>query len=175
MKTNNLNGWILIYKLPDNIDNCPRGSYLVQCSCGKTHIRRLQDIKRSSKCRNCVGRHSIILSGFFRNIRRKAHERNIEFNVTKLDLEQKLKNQNFKCALSGIPLTIPTTDAETKGHKYIYNASLDRRDSTKGYVPDNIQWVDKRINMMKQRLSETEFIDLCRTIVKHNDHQQNSS
>lgn len=41
------------------------------------------------------------------------------------------------------------------------NLSVDRIDSNKGYEPDNIQLVDKRINMMKQSLSNDEFIELC--------------
>ena len=44
---------------------------------------------------------------------------------------------------------------------------MDRIDPDKGYIPDNIQLVDKRINMMKQSLSQEEFIDLCCKVADH--------
>lgn len=37
--------------------------------------------------------------------------------------------------------------------------SLDRVDSSKGYIRGNIQWVTKRINWMKGDLSMEEFLE----------------
>lgn len=66
--------------------------------------------------------------------------------------------QNRKCALSGIPLIINATG----------NASIDRIDSSKGYVPGNIQWVDKHINFMKRTYSVKFFLDMCKKVVQYN-------
>lgn len=52
-------------------------------------------------------------------------------------------------------------------------ASVDRIDSTKGYTPDNVQWVDKRINFMKQHFSQVEFVELCCLVSKHHYHKSN--
>jgi hypothetical protein len=69
--------------------------------------------------------------------------------------------QDKKCALSGISLEISGTGK--------YNtASIDRIDSSKGYEPDNVQWVHKDINFMKGILSQEYFIDLCRKIHMNN-------
>ena len=43
-------------------------------------------------------------------------------------------------------------------------ASLDRIDSSKGYVEGNVQWVHKMINMSKQQYSQEEFIDMCKAV-----------
>jgi hypothetical protein len=59
-----------------------------------------------------------------------------------------------------------------KEHKYSatskVTASLDRIDSSKGYVEGNVQWVHKRINIMKNDLSDSEFIEWCRVVSKNN-------
>jgi hypothetical protein len=85
-----------------------------------------------------------------------AKERNIEFL---LDIEEAytiIQQQQFRCALSGveISLTRPIT------------ASLDRIDSQHGYTQDNVQWVHKTINRMKMDLDESEFVDWCRLITE---------
>ena len=46
--------------------------------------------------------------------------------------------------------------------------SIDRIDSNIGYELGNIQWVDKRINMMKGSLSNGEFINLCTLVADYN-------
>ncbi len=48
------------------------------------------------------------------------------------------------------------------------NMSIDRIDSNIGYEEGNIQWVDKRINMMKGSLSNEEFIELCTKVSEYN-------
>ena len=46
-------------------------------------------------------------------------------------------------------------------------ASLDRIDSTKGYIEGNVQWVDKIVNAMKWNIPEKYFIEICKTIAKN--------
>ena len=46
-------------------------------------------------------------------------------------------------------------------------ASLDRIDSSKGYVKGNIQWVHIAINFMKHSLPEEEFVRWCCLVAKH--------
>ena len=63
--------------------------------------------------------------------------------------------QGRKCAYTKLPLTFPRT------WKDIGNASLDRINSDAGYVEGNIQWVDKRVNIMKNSIPHEEFVNLC--------------
>jgi len=46
-------------------------------------------------------------------------------------------------------------------------ASLDRIDSSKGYVRGNIQWVHIAINFMKHSLPEEEFIRWCCLVAQY--------
>lgn len=66
--------------------------------------------------------------------------------------------QERKCALSKIPLIMPFRD---KDRSIIGNASLDRIDSSKGYIKGNVQWVHKDINMMKRIYNQDYFIEMC--------------
>lgn len=69
--------------------------------------------------------------------------------------------QNRKCALSGMELRFP------KGWKdQTYTASLDRIDSNIGYIPGNVQWVHKHINMMKRTYPQDYFIQMCKEVAK---------
>jgi hypothetical protein len=45
-------------------------------------------------------------------------------------------------------------------------ASLDRIDSSKGYSKDNVQWVHKRLNAVKQNLTPEEFLFWCIKVVE---------
>jgi hypothetical protein len=43
-------------------------------------------------------------------------------------------------------------------------ASLDRKDSSKGYTKDNVQWIHKTINFMKGQMSDQEFVSWCKLV-----------
>mgnify|MGYP007044016634 CR=1 FL=1 len=67
--------------------------------------------------------------------------------------------------MSGLPILIAKTNKERK--LGINTASLDRIDSSKGYIEGNVQWVHKDINWMKQDFNEEYFIFLCSEITKN--------
>ena len=46
-------------------------------------------------------------------------------------------------------------------------ASIDRIDSNKGYIEDNVVWVHKDINIMKNKFSKEYFLMLCKKIVEN--------
>lgn len=83
-----------------------------------------------------------------------AKLRNIEFNLTLEDLDKKWKEQQKVCALTGKILT----EAE---------ASIDRIDSNGIYEYNNIQWVHKDINLMKNQLDQKYFIEMCKSVFIH--------
>jgi len=67
--------------------------------------------------------------------------------------------QDRKCALSGLILEIKTKSNNT--------ASLDRIDSASGYIPGNVQWTHKHINLMKNKFTQDYFIELCKLVATH--------
>ncbi len=90
-----------------------------------------------------------------------AKNREIEFNITIIEAWELFKKQENLCALSKVPIFF--------GPRYTIDettASLDRIDSLKGYIPDNIQWVHKRVNQMKNNMSIIEFKTWCKLIAE---------
>jgi hypothetical protein len=71
--------------------------------------------------------------------------------------------QNRKCKISGVPLVF-----SKKCWGKDTTVSLDRIDSTRGYIESNVQWVHKNINMMKQEYTTEKFLDWCVKICLHN-------
>lgn len=93
----------------------------------------------------------------FNRIKRNAETRNIKFNITLEQMWNLFLKQDRKCALSGQTLFFAKTNRSISDT----TSSLDRIDSKKDYMVDNIQWIHKHINQMKMHLDEKYFINLC--------------
>lgn len=50
----------------------------------------------------------------------------------------------------------------------LQTASLDRIDSQQGYNSNNIQFVHKDVNMIKQIYTQDYFIKMCKLVAEHN-------
>lgn len=86
-----------------------------------------------------------------------AKRRRLEVSITKNDVWDLYITQNMKCALSGRELLLhKKSDTIT--------ASVDRIDSNKGYIIDNIQIVHKEINKSKQDMTDLNFYILCKDV-----------
>ncbi len=102
-----------------------------------------------------------ISGNFWHSVVRHALSRKLALEVTIEDAWALFMAQENKCALSGVDIYFPATGGSPQ------TASFDRIDSSKGYVPGNVQWVHKRINWMKNRFSEEEFIFFCKAVAAH--------
>ena len=105
----------------------------------------------------------IISATHFGKIKQSAKRRNIEFNITIEYISDLLIKQDFKCALTGIH--IEGGYFKHGGYK-IPTCSLDRIDSSKGYIEGNVQWLFAPINTMKMSLSQEDFINYCKLIAE---------
>ena len=77
--------------------------------------------------------------------------------------------QRGRCALSGLPISfIPSSD-DGCGR----TASLDRIDSSLPYTEDNVQWVHKDVNIMKNKFSEEYFFSVCDYIMRYQNEKEN--
>lgn len=47
------------------------------------------------------------------------------------------------------------------------SASLDRKDSSKGYLKGNVQWLHTSVNNIKGALAHDEFINICKKITNN--------
>lgn len=115
----------------------------------------------STKRRTGIGE----LSGsFYSKLKTQAKHRNMDFPLSKEYLYSLLLLQDFKCALTGIPIEIGYKNGKDRNN---INASLDRIDSSKGYIEGNVQWVHKDVNKMKNNINQNRFINLCKMIVEN--------
>jgi len=105
--------------------------------------------------------HKGIGRTYWYSVTKGAKIRNLIFGITIEWAWDLYERQGGKCALSGLPITPPTTRKPG-------TASLDRIDSSQGYLEGNVQWVHKTVNKMKSNMSEEEFLTYCKAIVTHN-------
>lgn len=95
---------------------------------------------------------------YFNKLIYGAKNRGIEFDITIEELDELLIEQDFKCSLSGVEIYVGYNSDKTQ------TASLDRIDSSKGYVIKNVQWLHKDVNMAKMALSQDDFIQMCTAV-----------
>ena|SRR3990167_864845 len=155
------------------------------CDCGKEKIIRGASLSsghpRSCGClkhrisKHRISKHRIgsenpqwkgygeISGRYFKNLKKGAKRRKIEFLISVEEIWNLFLNQNRKCALSGKEIFFSLTRLRYKEQ----TASLDRIDSNKGYTIDNIQWVHKDINQMKTNFKEDIFINYCKLITEN--------
>lgn len=150
------------------------GKYvIVQCVCGTTKESRVSSLSRgeTTKCMSCSAKQRSkihfkgigeISQSFFYHLQKSAESRQLDFKLTKEYLWNLFLEQNRKCALSGLEIKFYTHYK----NKTDQTASVDRIDSSKGYIEGNVQWVHKHVNLMKLNFSQGEFIDLCALIAK---------
>ena len=160
--------------------------WLVQCKCGHLAWKNPVHLKNgtSTRCKRCGNKtfidgdkefsiEALILSKYNQivsNLPTRKKCKNLEFSITPKDISELYEKQNHLCALSGIDLSIDLTKKLQQ-----QNLSVDRIDSNIGYTKDNIQLVDKRINMMKGTLDNEEFINLCCKVAEQNGYHKKIS
>jgi ribosomal protein S14 len=150
------------------------GRYYKNCPCcGKpqSYLRKnyakfsLENGKLCKACTNKNPEHNAH-KGYYKDVLRKsfAHKyksnaelRGIQWGVSFDYLADLLISQDFKCALTG--WDIHAMDINSP-------ASLDRIDSSLGYIEGNLQWVYNKVNMMKQHYTQEDFIAVCRAVVE---------
>lgn len=95
-----------------------------------------------------------------------------QFSISIEDLKDQWELQKGICPYSKIPLELPVYSKTV--HPSI-RASLDRIDSSKGYIKGNIQFVSTLINFMKSNLTHFEVLDFIDKLVKNYSscHQEN--
>lgn len=160
-----------------NNDTAGRVRWKVKCTCGNIYTVQAYTLKKkaSTKCKKCrvmekssnhlwTGYGEI--SGTFWSRLKYYSKRRKKLPPVQIDIKYGWKlflRQNGKCALSGLPLQFGSYDLNEET-----TASLDRIDSSRGYVKGNVQWVHKTINKMKQDLPQDMFVEFCNIISEHN-------
>lgn len=160
-----------------------RGNFWVcRCDCGNTCSVRVDSLRRmrttSCGCKKKISSHQKghprwtgheeISGSKWKQITRSAKERGIPFNLSIREAWNLFLLQGRKCALSGRLLHFAKSDEDYKA-----NASLDRIDSSRGYTIENVQWIDKDINYMKNDMEEGDFLKACEEITMYQKKFEN--
>lgn len=147
------------------------GRYYKPCpDCGKmqSYLRKnyaKESLRLKKLCKSCSnkktdnchrGWHKGIRVSWFNKFKTGAETRNIEWDLSLDYIAGLMEQQGKKCALTGWSIEFPES-----GHPQNAPASLDRVDSSKGYIGGNVQLVTRHVNMMKQQYSQDEFISVC--------------
>jgi hypothetical protein len=143
-----------------------------KCSCGAVKLVSCYTLIKgtSTKCLTCGNSlkreknpswkgYGSIPGKVVSKLKRDAIKRNIVFDLDINFLNELFKKQDGKCALSKLDLD---------NNYGTMTLSLDRIDSSKGYVENNVQWTHKDINMMKRDYDQGYFIYLCKLITSIN-------
>ena len=126
----------------------------------------VESMKLNKLCKKCSnqktdnsnrGLHNTIRISWFNKVKIGAETRGLVFDITLDDVWFLYITQEGKCALSGMPIGWAEVGS-------LHTASVDRIDSTKGYIKDNVQLLHKDVNMMKQSYSQDYFIEVCQAI-----------
>lgn len=145
---------------------------IMRCSCGQTVLLPCESLKRSKRgrSRKCCGR---ACSALDKNIvsakrmqqtkarikRAQKQGRDLQFTISKRELSALWDAQNGRCALTDVELVM--VRKRNPG-----TASLDRIDSDGHYEIGNVRWVHKQVNVMRQTLTDQEFVKWCRLVVR---------
>lgn len=150
--------------------------WIFECKCGARLERIPVSLKKNkyNSCRDCMsgadtwswGGYGEIPQDIFNTIHHSAKAKGLEFSITIEYLWDLFLQQERKCAFTGEELYFNKT-YRTKTNR---TASLDRIDSSKGYVPGNVQWVHRDVNKLKKNFSDARFIEICRRVAKFYDH-----
>jgi len=143
-----------------------------QCNLTERYVPALQLIKGiTKKCSVCGFSNKMennlvwkgykeIPYGWFSKYFERSNKKRTG-NITIEDIYEIWIKQDKKCALSGVEIDF------VKREKGI-SASIDRIDSKKEYLIDNVQLVHKDINLMKNSFNVEYFINMCKLVSKMN-------
>lgn len=102
---------------------------------------------------------------YFRYYLKSAKNKYKELNITIYDLKNQWEKQNGICPYTNLQLELRST-SKPVDNKFI-QASLDRIDSSKGYIVDNIQFISMPINFLKGQMSNEETIKYLKLITNN--------
>lgn len=165
-------------------DSRGRAVWRCTCDCGATtkvlatHLKRgntkscgcySRDVATSNLPRGLTGpaHHSFrgvgnLSKSHWNSVLRGAVSRGHAVEITIEGAWALYERQKGRCALSGLPIGFGSRPRHA--NTPTTTASLDRIDSSLGYVEGNVQWVHREVNLMKNTLTQERFLELCQAI-----------
>jgi hypothetical protein len=155
-----------------------RTKYKCLCDCGNTKIIDGSLIK-TGRTKSCGCLQKEIASKIFRKeegingfnsakreYKRHAKQRNLDFALSDDILKKLFTSDCYYCGSKPINLIKdPRATTEFSKNNLFYYNGIDRVDSTKGYIVDNVVPCCKICNWMKREFTKKEFINHIKNIM----------
>lgn len=138
--------------------------------CGKLFIKEMREYKRrlkvggeffycNSECFNQLERTDELspFRSFVYMSKKNGKKKHLEFNLDVNYLKEIWESQRGICPYSNLPMKLARTEKERDYSPE--SASLDRIDSTKGYVVGNVEFVCLSINYAKHNFDKQDFVN----------------
>ena len=167
-----------------------RRMFVTKCDCGKLEVKRKDWVLsgRTTSCKSCSCKRTAAkypppvnrtgcegLSGtHYLAIKYGASRRNILFDVTPEFLWKLYEKQDGLCALTGVPIVLTALIKNQNVDWDVVTASLDRIQNDGGYTTDNVQWVHKTINRLKNNYSLEELLYWSKLLLKKHGYPEPS-
>jgi hypothetical protein len=126
------------------------------------HKKHTDGENRRANCRICENKRrkntydNNPISRMFMNAKSRARQNNIEFNITSEDVPiPKI------CPLLEVPLVLGSAK------NYEYSPSIDRIDSTKGYIKGNVRVISLLANRMKSNSTKDQCMLFAKNIINY--------
>ena len=148
--------------------------YKIRCDCGSECLKipsEITDPNHYFQCEKCTHKENLIkikrkngmigdlsLTEYTR-LKRSAEKRGYSFEVSIEYLWNLFQQQQQICAITGD--YIPT----------IKEASLDRIDSSLGYIEGNVQWTTYQANVSKHTMTMEQLYVFCNKVLNHANQQ----
>lgn len=108
-----------------------------------------------------------VFSQMLRNAQIKCQQRNKEINVDVEYLKNLWEFQQGICPYTKIKMKLPESGSEYTKQYSLEKASLDRIDSSKGYIKGNVEFVCLAINYAKNNRTRDEMKLFIEKIISH--------
>lgn len=164
--------------------------------CGKSFLKEVKEIKRKNKkgkfnffcslsCSVSSQNKSFPRSGNIKNLIRKKKDQYTPFRwyLLRAKARNKIKKygcditvdylhnlwecQNGICPFTKWKLILPNGTFKSWEVNSPFNASLDRIDSSKGYIKGNVRFISVMANYAKNTFTDDQLIEFCKAVANN--------
>jgi hypothetical protein len=101
------------------------------------------------------------------NLSNSAKKRGLQLNLTKEYIQKLWDDQNGLCAITGFPMELAKSQKTSRARSFSpYRMSVDRIDSSVGYVENNVRLVCAYVNIMRMDMTDAQLKFWCRAILQ---------